>query len=302
MKVKTGMLFQPRFDFGMIVRAVVVQNHVDCQLSGHSTVDLSQELPKFDVAMSRIAGANDLPFQHIQRREQARGTVALVIMGHGLTAPLFHRQAGLRPIQCLNLALLVDAQHHSLVRRIQVHSHYIRQFLDKPLVLGQLECLDPMGLKTVRIPYPLHRGLADPLGFGHRTHGPMRGIARCRVESRLDDGLHPVQRKSLRTRAVGCVLRQSNRSVLLETFAPLDYSRAGGGQLGGDSVVGQAVSRQQANARPQNSSLRAGCGPLPSFQSRALLFRHLQTFSFFPHALQHSIFRSNCKAITGTLH
>jgi hypothetical protein len=77
MKVKPGMLFQPRFDFWMVVRAIVVQNHVNCQLRGHSTVDLSQELPKFDVAMSPIARADDLSFQHVQRRKQARGTVSL---------------------------------------------------------------------------------------------------------------------------------------------------------------------------------------------------------------------------------
>ena len=52
MKVETGMLSQPRFDLGVVVRAVVVQDHVDGQLRGHGAVDLSQELPKFDVPMS----------------------------------------------------------------------------------------------------------------------------------------------------------------------------------------------------------------------------------------------------------
>ena len=300
MKVETRMLFQPCFDPGMVVRAVVVQNHVDGQLRGHGAVDLAQELPEFDVPMSRITGADDLPFQHVQRREQARSAVALVVMGHGLAAPLLHRQAGLRPVQRLNLALLVHAQHHRLVRRIQVHPHHVRQFLDKPLVLGQLECIDPMGLKTVRVPYPLHRGFADPLGFGHRTHGPLRGIPRCCVKSRLDDGLYPVRRKSLRTRAVGRVLGQPHRSKLLETFAPLDHRRAGGGQLGGDRVVRQTVCRQQANARPQDGPLGAGFCPPPSFQCCALLARHLQGVRFFPHATQSTTMGRNCQDITGT--
>ena len=302
MEVETGMLFQPRFDLGVVVRAVVVQNHVDGQLRGHGAVDLAQELPEFDVPMSRITGADDLPFQHVQRREQARGAVAFVVMGHGLAAPLLHRQAGLRPVQRLNLTLLVDAQHHRLVRRIQVHPHHVRQFLDKPLVLGQLECIDPMGLKTVRVPYPLHRRFADPLGFCHRTHGPMRGIARYRLESRIDNGLHPVQRKSLGTRAVGCILGQAHRSMLLEAFAPLNHRWTGGGQLGRNGVVRHTVRRQQANARPQDGSLGAGSGPLPRFQCRPLLVRHHQSVRFFPHATESTAMGLYCQDISGTLH
>ena len=46
MKVETGMPFQPRFDLGMVMRAVIIQDHVDGQLRGHGAVDLSQELPE----------------------------------------------------------------------------------------------------------------------------------------------------------------------------------------------------------------------------------------------------------------
>ena len=78
-----GMLFQPRIDLGMIVGAVVIQYHVGGQLREHSAVDLSQALPEFDIPMSRIKGADYFPVLYVQRREQAHGAVALVVMDHG---------------------------------------------------------------------------------------------------------------------------------------------------------------------------------------------------------------------------
>ena len=67
----------------------------------------------------------------------------------------------------------------------QAHSHHIRQFRNEPLVLGQLEGLDPLGLKPVRILDSLQRRFPDPLGLCHRTHQPMGGITRRLVERRL---------------------------------------------------------------------------------------------------------------------
>ena len=68
---KRGVLSQPCLDLGMMARAVVVQAHVDVQIRRHATVDLSQEFPKFHIPVSEVAGADDLPFQHVERREHA---------------------------------------------------------------------------------------------------------------------------------------------------------------------------------------------------------------------------------------
>ena len=46
----------------------------------------------------------------IERREQGRGAVALVVMGHACAQTSFHRQTRLGSVQRLNLALLVAAQ------------------------------------------------------------------------------------------------------------------------------------------------------------------------------------------------
>ena len=106
MAMKTGMLFQPCLDLGMIVRTVIVHNHVDCQVFGSFMIDLPQKPPEFDIAMPRITRTDDLSLQNIQRREQAGSTVTFVIVRHRPAAAFLHRQAGLRPVERLDLGLL----------------------------------------------------------------------------------------------------------------------------------------------------------------------------------------------------
>ena len=139
MAMKAGMFFQPRPDLGVIVRAVVVQNHMDRQVFGGFTVDLPQKFPEFDVPMPRVTRADDLPLQHIQRREQAGGTIAFVVVGHRPTTSFLHRQSGLRPVQGLHLRFLVHAQNNGLVRWVQVYPHHVCQLFNKPFVLRELE-------------------------------------------------------------------------------------------------------------------------------------------------------------------
>ena len=68
--------------------------------------------------MPLIALTDHLPREHFQSGEQGGGTVTLVIMRHGSTTPFLEGQAGLSPIQRLNLALFVHAQHEGLLWRI----------------------------------------------------------------------------------------------------------------------------------------------------------------------------------------
>ena len=174
-KMEAGMLFQPSFDLGMFVRSVVVENHMDSQPLGGFSVDLPKEMPELYVAVSRKTGADDLAFQHVQRREQTGGSVALVVVGHRPAASFFHRQPRLRPIQRLHLRLLIHAQDHCLVRRVQVHPHHVRQLLDKALVLRELESFHAVRLQSVRVPNPGYCGVADSRGLGHCPRGPVSG-------------------------------------------------------------------------------------------------------------------------------
>ncbi len=76
MAVETRMLLQPCPHIGMIMRTVVVQDHMNGQSLGSFTVDLPEEPPEFDVAMPRITRTDNLSLQYIQCRKQAGGPVA----------------------------------------------------------------------------------------------------------------------------------------------------------------------------------------------------------------------------------
>ena len=252
--------------------------------------------------MPRITRADDLPLQHIQRREQAGGAVAFVIVRHRPAATFLHRQAGLRPVQRLYLRLLIHTQNDGLVRWVQVYPHHIRQLFNKPFVLGELEPFHAVRLQPVRIPNARDCGVADSHGLGHRPRGPVSRIRGRRVQSGLHNRLDLFGRQGAGTQAVGRIFRQSLRTSFLKPLAPLHDRRTTGLQVLGNGPVGQTIRSQQANACTQHSSLGTGFGSHPGFQGRALLFRHRQFFGWLPHEAIYSTNFDHCKDITVTLH
>lgn len=77
------------------------------------------------MAVPGLALTNHRSRLHVECRKQGRGAVALVIMGHRPAFPGLHRQAGLAPVQCLDLAFFVDGKYDGLLRWIQVEAHDI---------------------------------------------------------------------------------------------------------------------------------------------------------------------------------
>lgn len=65
------------------------------------------------------ADAEHFSVAGIQRRKQRGGPVALVIMGHCLASSAPQQQTGLRSIQCLYLAFLVNAQDDGMFRGLR---------------------------------------------------------------------------------------------------------------------------------------------------------------------------------------
>jgi hypothetical protein len=109
---------------------IIVHHHMQ-RLAGELAVDVSQEPQKLLMAVALITVANDLTGQDIDRRKQSRRPVAIVIVGHCAATPFLEWQARLRALQSLNLGLLVYAQHNRLVRRIQLQTDDVGQFLEE---------------------------------------------------------------------------------------------------------------------------------------------------------------------------
>src|SRR5215203_7078924 len=81
MQVEPGMLVQPGHDVVVGVGAVVVEDHVDLESLWDLTVNGAQELQELAVAVPGKTLADHHSGQHVQRGEQGRCPVALVVVG-----------------------------------------------------------------------------------------------------------------------------------------------------------------------------------------------------------------------------
>jgi hypothetical protein len=129
--VVTGSLRQPGTDFGVLLGAIVVHDQVHVQILGNGFLDLAQEAQEFLVPMPGLALGDHLAGGHIQGREQGGGAVAVVVVGHALHRAQSHGQQRLGAVQGLDLCLLVDAEHHRLIGRIQVQPDDGADLLDE---------------------------------------------------------------------------------------------------------------------------------------------------------------------------
>src|SRR5437763_8608423 len=83
---------------------------------------------------------------------------ALVIMGHGAGAALLQGQAGLGAVKRLDLALLVDRQHHGMSRRVDVEPDNVTELRHELGVGGELKAADAVRRTAVSLPDAPDRG------------------------------------------------------------------------------------------------------------------------------------------------
>jgi hypothetical protein len=121
-------------------------------------------------------------------------------VGHGPTLAGLDGQAGLRAVEGLDLALLVDGEDHRVARRGHVEPDDRRELGEEVGIARALEGADPVRLELVSGPDALHRAQRDPDGFGHGPAGPTGGLA-----GRLGAGQrhHPAHQPTIQGRLAG---------------------------------------------------------------------------------------------------
>jgi hypothetical protein len=93
---------------------------VDRLFGGNIGIGGIEEADELLMAMALHALPLDLAFEEVDGSEQRRGAMALVVVCHGSSASFLHRQAGLRVVERLNLALLVDREHDDMIRLMPI--------------------------------------------------------------------------------------------------------------------------------------------------------------------------------------
>src|SRR5664280_1540874 len=99
--------------------------------------------------------------------------MSLVVMRHALGPAFFQRQAGLAAFQGLNLAFLVGGKHQRMLRRIEVQTHNVLQFLHKLRIADELKGFYAMWLQSISFPDPAYAGLTDPGHLSQTTRAPV---------------------------------------------------------------------------------------------------------------------------------
>ena len=95
---------------------------------------------------------DDLSGRHIQGSEQCGDAVPLVVMGQGARSPLLQWEAGLCPVQRLDLTLLVEGEDDGPFGRGNVEAYHVADLLDEARISGKLEVSDPMRFQPVSGP------------------------------------------------------------------------------------------------------------------------------------------------------
>lgn len=110
MQVIAGTFLQPRGDPGSLVRGIVIEHEVDLHPRRDLPFDLVEKAHGFLLPMLSLALADDPAGGNLQRCEQGRCAVPIIIVGaaFGLAGP--PGQDRLAAIQRLDLALLVHAE------------------------------------------------------------------------------------------------------------------------------------------------------------------------------------------------
>ena len=229
-QVEPWMPGQPVLYFGMLVRRIVVHDQMQCQGFVGPPVNRLQELGELVVAVPGLALANHRSGLHVECRKQGGSAVALIIMGHRPAFPRLHRQAGLAPVQCLDLAFLVDGKHDGLLRRVQVQAHHVAQLVGKQRVVRHLEAPHLMGFQFVLPPDAMHRhpGNADLLR--HRPATPLRGGNRFAGQCQGQDFLDFVSRQRRYPRRAGLAFLEPFHAAFKVAVPPLVQSRVADAQ------------------------------------------------------------------------
>lgn len=118
----------------------------------------------------------------------------------------------------LGFGFFIHGQNQKLVRKIQIKSHDIIQFLDEALVPAEFETPDQVGLQVELFPDSPNGRFAQVLGLCHRLGTPMGGVQRLGMKSCFDHGFNFPLRDSRDLTRTGRVFFQARQAESQKSF------------------------------------------------------------------------------------
>ena len=272
-----GVTAQPFDHLGVLVDGVVVEDGMNGLAGRDLALDGIEEADELLMAVALHAATDDLAFQHVEGGEQGGRAVSLVIMGHGPGPALLHRQPRLGAVQRLDLALLIDAEHHGVGGRINIQADDVADLGGEPGIIGELEGADAVRCQAMGLPDALHRGQADTGDPGHHPAGPVGGLAGRLAQGQGDDPLGDLVGQPLDTRGAGLVAQQAIDAFIHEAFLPAPDGRLADPRRTHDRRRAKPVRRPQND--PGAPDVLLGAVAVIDDRSQALAINRAQVDS-----------------------
>ena len=245
--------FQPRPDLGRLVGGDVVEDDMELDVRV-GPLDVPQEGEEVGPRVAGPGFGGDPARRHLERGEQARRPVARVVVGVALDLAGLQRQHRRRPVERLDLGLLVEAQDDRPLGRGEVEPDDVADLGLELRVGAELERLGPMGLDADRLPDPPDRRLAHRHPVRQAPGAPMARPVGRRLQGQGDDPI-PVL-PPVRRRAPGAgLVREPSQAGALVPLAPQEDRHGGHAELGGDPPVRRALGGAQDDPRPLHQPL-----------------------------------------------
>ena len=176
------------------MRAVVVGDDVDGEISGCFSLDLLQEPQPLDMSGADIGTGKNLAVQIIEGCEKRDRAMPSVVVRLGADVADAERQSRLGSLQRLTLGLFVATEYQRLFRRVEIQTDDIPKLRLEVRIFGEFEGADKMRFEIVPLPDPLYRPMGNSGRAGHRSGAPSLPSLR-RLGHFFDDLLNLLHRQ-----------------------------------------------------------------------------------------------------------
>ncbi len=126
---------KPRLDLGGFVGGIVIHDDMDIEPFRDLSIDFLEEVQELGRSVTFVAFADDEPRGDVECGEQRGRTMPHVAVCATFGYARHHRQDRLLAIECLDLALLIDAEDESSVGRGKVKADDIAYLIDEQRIV-----------------------------------------------------------------------------------------------------------------------------------------------------------------------
>jgi hypothetical protein len=219
--------------------------------------------------MAWHAVSYDSSIKHAECGKERGCSVSFVIVSAALRMPKLHGKKRLRSVECLYLALLINGQDQSLLRRTQVKSHHIHYLLNQQRIIAVLKRLLQMRLKSIPIPDSLDGRFTGFNLLGEPPDAPVGFVFRHFQRRCYDLGLFVSYILGLT--APPWSIRESLQSMMNLTVSPQSGSLHTAPALLSHRLHTKASSKRQHDADTPEKPLFSLSRPKKPFQLHSVV-------------------------------